>query len=65
MGDFDMNTWSYPEINYDNIDFAKDTVQGILDKWGEHPALAAIEPVNEPWWSSDYDVLTQFYRDVK
>merc|ERR1719195_242127 len=65
MGEFDMNTWSYPEINYDNIDFAKDTVQGLLDKWGEHPALAAIEPVNEPWWSSDYDVLAQFYRDVK
>jgi len=27
--------------------------------------LAAIEPVNEPWWNSDMDVLKDFYRDVR
>ena len=42
-----------------------DTIQGLLDRWGSHPALYAIEPVNEPWWSSDLDVLSDFYRDVR
>lgn len=40
-------------------------MQGLLNKWGDHEALYAIEPVNEPWWNSDLDVLMQFYRDVR
>ena len=52
-------------VNQDNIDWAKDTVQGLLDTWGNHPAVYAIEPVNEPWWCSDLDVLKTFYRDVR
>ena len=49
----------------DNIDWAKDTVKGILDKWGDHPALYAIEPVNEPFYCTDLTLLKKFYRDVK
>jgi len=26
MGTFDMDSWSYPEINQDNLDWAKDTI---------------------------------------
>ena len=65
MGTWDMDQGKYSEYKPENIEWAKDTVQGLLDKWGDHPALAAIEPVNEPWWSSDLDVLKQFYRDVR
>ena len=65
MGEWDDPNGQYKSINYDNIEWAKDTVQGLLDTWGSHPALAAIEPVNEPWWCSDLDVLKQFYRDVR
>ena len=36
-----------------------------MDKWGEHPALYAIEPVNEPWGNSDMDTLFSFYRRVR
>lgn len=65
MGTWDMDNNAYESINYDNIEWAKDTIQGLLDRWGSHSALYAIEPVNEPWWSSDLDVLKQFYRDVR
>ena len=36
-----------------------------MDKWGDHEALYAIEPVNEPWWCSDLDLLKSFYTQVK
>jgi glucan 1,3-beta-glucosidase len=65
MGEWDNDTGSYVSINYDNIDWAKDTMQGLLDKWGSHPGVVAMQPVNEPWWSSDLDVLKDFYRDVR
>ena len=65
IGTFDMNTWSYPEINQDNLDWALDTIQGLLDTWGTHDALYAIEPVNEPWWATDLDTLKDFYRNVR
>jgi glucan 1,3-beta-glucosidase len=65
MGEWDNDAGHYVSINQANIDWAKDTVQGLLDTWGDHPALAAIEPVNEPWWCSDLDVLTKFYQDVR
>merc|ERR1712051_645247 len=59
------NCQDYKKPNMDNIEWAKDTVQGILTKWGDHEALYAIEPVNEPWWCSDHNLLQTFYRDVK
>jgi len=52
-------------VNQENIDWAKDTVAGLLAEWGSHPALYAIEPVNEPWWCSNLDLLKEFYRDVR
>lgn len=36
-----------------------------MDTWGDHEALYAIEPVNEPWFNSDLSVLKDFYRDVR
>ena len=65
MGEWDRVLHRYKSINQDNINWAKDTIQGLLDTWGDHEALYAIEPVNEPWGSSDLDVLMQFYRDVR
>ena len=56
---------SFLSINYDNIDFAKDTIQGLLNTWGNHEAVYAIEPVNEPWWCSDLNVLKDFYLEVR
>ena len=65
MGEWDLDNGVYKNINQDNLDWALDTIDGLLDKWGEHPALYAIEPVNEPWWSSDLPTLKDFYRKVR
>ena len=63
-----MGPWNgtaYEYINYSNIAFALQTVEQLLDRWGAHPAVTALEPVNEPWWSSDMGVLKNFYRQVR
>ena len=65
MGTWDADKKEYESINQENIDFAKKTVNLILDKWSTHPALHSIEPVNEPWLWSDLGVLKDFYRDVR
>lgn len=36
-----------------------------MDKWGQHPAVYALEPVNEPWGPTPRNTLYQFYRDVR
>ena len=63
-----MGPWngsSYDYIKQENIDWAVETIDMLVDKWGKHPALFAIEPVNEPWWNSDLNVLKDFYRKVR
>lgn len=55
----------YDSINYDNINWAVDNVTNLMEKWGHHPALYALEPVNEPWGSSDHEVLMDFYRSAR
>lgn len=47
------NGYEYDTINYDNINWALDNVSALMERWGHHPALYALEPVNEPWWNSD------------
>lgn len=36
-----------------------------MARFGSHPALYAFEPINEPWWNSDYDVLKNYYRQAR
>jgi len=36
-----------------------------MKHWGTHPAVYAIEPLNEPWWSTPKDELKNFYRSVR
>ena len=65
MGPWDSDKNQYKYIDFAAIDWAKDTIRGLLDRWGHHPDVYAIEPMNEPWWSSDLAVLRGFYRDVR
>ena len=63
-----MGTWNghrYESIIQENIDWAVETVDMLLDKWGNHPAVFALEPVNEPWFHSDFKTLRDFYRTVR
>ena len=34
-------------------------------EWGNHPAVYALEPANEPWQNSDMPTLKTFYRQVR
>ena len=63
MGEW--NGYEYVSINYDNINWGINNVIALMERWGSHPALYALEPVNEPWWSSDEDVLKQYYVDCR
>ena len=63
-----MGPWngdSYDYIDFKNLDWAVDTIDGLLDEWGHHPAVYAIEPVNEPWEHTDLWALKLFYRNVR
>ena len=51
-----MGPWNgtgYDYIDFNNLLWAQDTVMGLVNEWGNHPALYAIEPVNEPWEKTD------------
>lgn len=63
MGPWNGNSYDY--IDYKNIAFALTTTRLLLEKWGNHPALYAFEPVNEPWANSNMTVLKNFYRQVR
>ena len=60
MGEWDGS--KYTSFNYENIEWAINNVRNLMLRWGKHPAVYAIEPVNEPWYSSDSLTLKTFYR---
>ena len=63
-----MGKWNgtkYESIDQQAIDWAVKTVDMLVDRWGNHPAVFAIEPVNEPWIKSDFPTLRDFYRRVR
>ena len=63
-----MGPWngdSYDYIDFANLEWAVNTIDGLLEEWGEYPALYAIEPVNEPWEYTDLWALKLFYRNVR
>lgn len=68
MGPFNLGEWKYDYIYTDadkGIQWSLGIVKGMMDRWGDHPALYAFEPINEPWWGSDYDVLKEYYRGAR
>ena len=36
-----------------------------MERWGNHPAVYALEPINEPWDYSDVPALKEWYRDLR
>lgn len=63
MGHF--NGTEYDVINYDNVAWSVNVIRDIMNAWGHHPAVYAVEPVNEPWEKSDFPTLKSFYRQVR
>ena len=65
MGQWNQEDGKYESINQENIDRAVEISKSFLERWGNHKAFAAFEPINEPWWDSDLDVLKDFYRRIR
>jgi glucan 1,3-beta-glucosidase len=65
IGDWNGDTNSYDNMNQEHIDWALDNVKRLMNKWGHHPAVAALEPVNEPWWKTPVPWLKDFYRSAR
>lgn len=65
MGTYNSTSHGYDEINWDNIDWAINNVKVLMQKWGNHPALYALEPVNEPWQFSSISTLKSYYRSTR
>ena len=63
--DNDGNGGYYEDYNIDNINWAITNVALIMQRWGNHEAMYALEPLNEPWWSSDLSVLKYFYKAAR
>lgn len=64
IGNFDTEKKIYTSINYENIAFTKNVLYTIIDSYKNHPAVFAIEPLNEPWIYSPINILQDFYYDV-
>ncbi len=65
LGEFDIKTKKYLHTNYANIHWTLSQHKAILQRFGAHSAVAAYEPVNEPWEFNNLYVLQEFYRAVR
>ena len=63
MGQFDLESTSYPEINHDNLKHSLEVIETLVKKYSGHPAVLGLEPVNEPWQYTPIDQLKKFYWD--
>ena len=49
MGPWDEELQEYTYISLENIRWGIKTSADLVEKWGHHPALYALQPLNEPW----------------
>lgn len=63
MGQFDLDSTSYPEINHDNLKHSLEVIEILVKTYSGHPAVLGLEPVNEPWQYTPIDQLKKFYWD--
>ena len=62
LGTFNPETHSYDNYKPENLEFSLDRVEELMQTFGDHPALYAFEPVNEPWEYTPLDMLFEYYR---
>ena len=61
MGQFDLDSTSYPEINHDNLKHSLEVIEILVKTYSGHPAVLGLEPVIEPWQYTPIDQLKKFY----
>ena len=64
IGDYNLTTKSYNNINYDNIYFTLNIIEIILDRYKDFKSFWGLEPINEPWEHTPLNVLKFFYKKV-
>ena len=65
MGEWNYEEQKYNSINWERIQWSIDNSEALIKRWGDHPAFAQFQPINEPWGFSDFEVLFHFYREVR
>jgi len=60
-GTWHEDTKTYDPLNWDNYNRGLTMIEGILKKWGTHPAFYAFEPINEPQRSPVISMLKSWY----
>ncbi|KAL7547022.1 hypothetical protein ACHAWF_010338 [Thalassiosira exigua] len=64
MGTFDPKSINYTDVNHDNIAHSLKVIEGLVERYGGHPAVLGVEPVNEPWELTPLHLLKRFYWDA-
>ena len=64
IGDFNLSTKSYNNINYNNIFFTLRVIEKILDRYKNYKSFWGLEPINEPWEFTPLNELKLFYKNV-
>jgi len=63
IGTFDKVSRSYTDIKHDNIQHSLDVIEAMATRYGDHPGVLGLQPVNKPWEFTPTDVLKKFYWD--
>ena len=64
IGDYNLESKKYMNINYNNINYSLTVIQEILKKYLHKKSFWALEPVNEPWEFTPLNELKTFYKNV-
>lgn len=65
LGYWNVSAGHYENTSWENVNRSVSISENLIKRWGNHSAFAAFEPVNEPWWNSNEDVLKEYYRRVR
>ena len=52
-------------MNYENLQFTLNNSELFLQRWGNHSAFGAFQPINEPWQNTPLEPLKDLYRKVR
>mmetsp|Transcript_28348 Transcript_28348/g.37078 ORF Transcript_28348/g.37078 Transcript_28348/m.37078 type:complete len:519 (+) Transcript_28348:49-1605(+) len=61
IGTWDNDAQTYTTINYENIEHSLQVLSEIVNLYKDHPAVDALQPVNEPWWNTPIKSLKEYY----
>lgn len=64
LGDFDLETFSYGELNETRYDRSLEVIRRIVVKYAHDSVIWGLTPVNEPWQYWPMSWIKRFYWDT-